>query len=76
MREWSALRIGGALHHADDGAQIGRVIAPERVFQHLTNPEICEVMKLSRNTVKWHLKNIFHKLNVPNRTVAAMVYSE
>lgn len=42
----------------------------------LSNPEICEIMNLSRNTVKWHLKNIFIKLNVPNRTVAAMVYSE
>lgn len=42
----------------------------------LSNPEICEIMNLSRNTVKWHLKNIFIKLNVPNRTAAAMVYSE
>lgn len=63
---------------ADAGVPLtGRERELMRLVQSgLSNPEICEVMNLSRNTVKWHLKNIFIKLNVPNRTVAAMVYSE
>ncbi|WP_157404053.1 LuxR C-terminal-related transcriptional regulator [Paracoccus sp. N5] len=63
---------------ADAGVPLtGRERELMRLVQSgLSNPEICEIMNLSRNTVKWHLKNIFTKLDVPNRTVAAMVYSE
>jgi DNA-binding NarL/FixJ family response regulator len=41
-----------------------------------TNTEIAEALSLSKNTIGFHLKNIFEKLNVTNRTEAAMWYFE
>lgn len=38
----------------------------------LSNKQISEKVSLSENTVKYHLKNILHKLNVQNRTEAVM----
>jgi len=38
----------------------------------LSNKAISEKVSLSENTVKYHLKNILHKLNVQNRTEAVM----
>jgi DNA-binding NarL/FixJ family response regulator len=38
----------------------------------LSNKAISERVSLSENTVKYHLKNILHKLNVQNRTEAVM----
>ncbi len=37
----------------------------------LSNPEIAAQLYLSLNTVKWHLKNIYGKLDVDSRTAAA-----
>jgi len=37
------------------------------LVQARTNPEISEVLGISRNTVKFHLKNVFEKLNVTSR---------
>ncbi len=44
------------------------------VARGLTNFEIATALNLSKNTVGFHLKNIFDKLNVSNRTEAAMWY--
>lgn len=38
----------------------------------LSNKAISEKVSLSENTVKYHIKNILHKLNVQNRTEAVM----
>jgi LuxR family maltose regulon positive regulatory protein len=35
-----------------------------------SNPEIAELLYLSLNTVKWHAKNLYGKLNVSNRVEA------
>lgn len=43
------------------------------VERGLTNNEIAECFSLSTTTVKWHLRNIFDKLGVGNRTEAAFM---
>ena len=37
-----------------------------------SNPKIGEILKISQNTVKVYLSKIFEKLNVTNRTQAAV----
>lgn len=46
----------------------------EQVAKGLTNTEIAARLNVSENTVRFHLKNIFDKLNVTNRTEAAAWY--
>jgi DNA-binding NarL/FixJ family response regulator len=46
----------------------------EYLAQGLTNAQIAEAMLVSENTVKFHVQNIFQKLNVNNRTEAAAYY--
>jgi DNA-binding NarL/FixJ family response regulator len=48
-------------------AQILRLVAAGR-----SNPEIAKTLWVSKQTVKFHLANIFRKLGVTNRTEAAM----
>jgi len=44
------------------------------VAQGLTNAQIAERLTTSEHTVKFHLKNIYQKLGVTNRTEAAVYY--
>lgn len=44
------------------------------VAQGLTNTQIAQRLSVSDNTVKFHLQNIYQKLQVGNRTEAAGVY--
>lgn len=44
------------------------------VAQGLTNAQIAQRISVSDNTVKFHLQNIYQKLDVSNRTEAAGVY--
>ncbi len=46
--------------------EIVRLIAAGR-----SNPEIAELLYLSLNTVKWHVKNLYGKLGVSSRVEAA-----
>ena len=44
------------------------------VARGFTNPEIAVELTVSENTVRFHLKNVYEKLNVANRTEAAAWY--
>ena len=44
------------------------------VGQGLSNLQIGRLLKISRNTVRAHLHNIYQKLGVANRTAAAVVH--
>ncbi len=44
------------------------------VAEGCTNPEIGAKLSVSENTIRFHLKNIFEKLSVTNRTEAAAWY--
>lgn len=41
-----------------------------------TNRQLAEILSISRDTVKWHLKNLFGKLGVGNRTQAVLRLQE
>jgi DNA-binding NarL/FixJ family response regulator len=46
----------------------------EYLARGLTNSQIAEAIRVSENTVKFHIQNIFQKLGVNNRTEAAAHY--
>jgi len=48
----------------------------ECVAQGYANSQIASQLHISANTVRFHLKNIFSKLEVSNRTEAAMWYHD
>ena len=43
------------------------------VAMGLTNKDLAQRLAVSTNTVKWHLRNIFEKLQIRNRTQAVAV---
>ena len=62
------------------GPSVGRAVEPltERELEILrlvaagrSNPEIADLLYLSLNTVKWHVKNLYSKLGVGSRVEAA-----
>lgn len=44
------------------------------ISRGMTNSEIAQSLNVSKNTVNFHLKNIYDKLNVTNRTEATVWY--
>ena len=64
---------------ADDGSKEKKLLTHREleilvlIVDGYTNKEIAESINLSSDTVKSHLKNIYHKLNVHNRSQAAKV---
>ena len=48
----------------------------QKIAEGLSNPAIAEEMHISVNTVKYHIKNLFKKMNVSNRTeLLTKIYS-
>lgn len=71
-REMLVFKLEGAL----DVPQVDQLTERERVILHLlalgqSNKEIATALNITANTVKAHLKSIFDKLDVENRTEAA-----
>jgi LuxR family maltose regulon positive regulatory protein len=68
---------------APEAAQAGESTAPEQLLTEreielirfvragLTNRQIAERMRVSENTIKWHLKNVFEKVSVKRRSELA-----
>ncbi len=46
----------------------------EKLSLGMTNQELADVMAISQNTVKFHLRNVYSKLNVRNRSEAVALY--
>ena len=46
------------------------------VAQGLTNRQIADRVFVAPSTVHWHLKNIFRKLGIQNRTQLALIAEE
>ena len=75
-----ARRLQRAMHtpEVQDGAQIGmgevltkrELSILKRLETGLSNKEIAEAIFVSEGTLKWHLHNVYGKLNVKNRTRA------
>lgn len=78
-QRWLISRRGGT--SSKGGELLEELSAREwEVLSHvskgLTNTEIASQLKVSENTIRFHLKNIFNKINVNNRTEAAAWYFE
>ena len=58
---------GHDLHLSPRESEIARLLG-----QGLGNREIGQALTMAPDTVKWHLKNIFGKLGVTNRTQAVL----
>jgi DNA-binding NarL/FixJ family response regulator len=66
---------------ADAASQCEDLSARERevlemLAQGLRNKEIADRMSISVESVRWHLKHIYHKLHVHSRTEAALKFRE
>jgi DNA-binding NarL/FixJ family response regulator len=46
----------------------------DKLARGLPNAEIAAALTVSENTIRFHLKNIYEKLNVTNRTEAVAWY--
>lgn len=68
------------LHHLFDQVSTPRSIqlTPRerqiliRLAEGKQNPDIADMLKISENSVEWHLKNIYRKLEVNTRTAAVI----
>jgi DNA-binding NarL/FixJ family response regulator len=80
-QRWITSRRGVAPVKSASTVSVEELSAREReVLAHAarghTNTEIAQLLGVSENTVRFHLKNIYNKINVTNRTEAAGWYFE
>lgn len=72
---WPRVEVKQADTPKPDASMLGILSPRERellplLAQGCTNEELAELLKLSPNTIKSHLKSLFAKLHVSNRTQA------
>jgi len=70
-RRWLA---GGALSSRRDPLSMRESEVLALVAQGLSNRQVAEKLFVSENTVKFHLQNVFQRLEVANRTQASRWY--
>ncbi|MDQ7029030.1 MAG: response regulator transcription factor [Ardenticatenia bacterium] len=73
-RRWLAVRAGTGITSAAQRLSPREWEVLSYVAQGLTNAEIAAQLMVSENTVRFHLKNIYEKLHVANRTEATAWY--
>lgn len=73
---WSMFLDSPASQRAasDDLLSMRELDVLDQLSRGLTNSEIAANLNISKNTVGYHLKNIFSKINVNNRTEATVWY--
>ncbi|MBC7796458.1 MAG: response regulator transcription factor [Pyrinomonadaceae bacterium] len=59
--------------HEDDFLTVAELRVLHKIVEGATNKEIASQLKITEHTVKSHVKNILEKLDVPDRTAAAVV---
>ena len=67
------------MRQENEGGALGTLTQKESLLLEqlclgLTNHELARALKVSPNTVKFHLRNIYSKLNVRNRAEAVALY--
>lgn len=68
--------IAWRLHHSTPPASASSPLTArereilQRISQGLDNASLAQVLNISENSVEWHLKNIYRKIDVKNRTSA------
>lgn len=80
-QRWLTSRRGGMSPKTSPGDLVGDLSSREwealvLLSKGLPNTEIALQLGVSENTVRFHLKNIYTKINVTNRTEAAAWYFE
>jgi DNA-binding NarL/FixJ family response regulator len=66
--------LAGHPHERLKALSAREIAVLEMVATGLTNAQMAERMKLTVHAVKFHLASIYHKLEVANRTEAAVLY--
>ncbi|MBA4391204.1 MAG: hypothetical protein C0399_09720 [Syntrophus sp. (in: bacteria)] len=76
VRELNAARVVNREETSPEGPEVALTLREQEVLRLIaggfSNKEIADILSISPDTVKTHVRNIFFKLNVTDRTQAAV----